>query len=64
MTTLLADPSYSQCHEVFRRVTNQTDLMLDQLVARTPMIGGPGIGLSICSVGCGAGLFPSLPATG
>ncbi len=53
MTALLSDPYYSEAHEVFRRATNQTELMLDRLVAWV----GSRTGLSICSVGSGAGLF-------
>lgn len=53
MTGLLTDPYYSQSHQVFRRATNQTELMLDHLVDR---LRGR-TRLSICSVGSGTGLF-------
>lgn len=53
MTTLLSDPYYSEAHEVFRRATNQTEMMLDRLAAH---VGGR-TRLSICSVGSGVGLF-------
>ena len=53
MITPLSDPYYSEAHEAFRRATNQTELMLDGLITH---LGGR-TGLSICSVGSGAGLF-------
>ena len=58
MAALLTDPYYSQSHQVFRRATNQTELMLDHLVER---LRGSAR-LSICSVGSGAGLF-EIPTT-
>lgn len=53
MTTLLADPYYSDAHEVFRAATDQTEKMLDRLVDRLQGRSR----LSICSVGSGVGLF-------
>jgi len=50
---MLSDPYYSEAHEVFRRATNQNELMLDRLVGH---VGGR-TRLSVCSVGSGAGLF-------
>ncbi len=53
MAPLLAEPYYSDSHEVFRRATNQTDVMLDRLV---DSVAGSDR-LTILSVGSGAGLF-------
>ena len=53
MATLLADPYYSESHEVFRMATNQTQMMLDRLVDEVRTYRR----LSILSVGSGAGLF-------
>lgn len=53
MTTLLADPYYSQSNALFRRATNQTEVMLDRLVDHERDRGR----LTILSVGSGVGLF-------
>ena len=53
MTTLLADPYYSQSNAVFRRATNQTEVMLDRLADHARDRGR----LTILSVGSGVGLF-------
>ncbi|GMQ84761.1 MAG: hypothetical protein BMS9Abin07_0325 [Acidimicrobiia bacterium] len=53
MTTLLADPYYSQANAMFRRATNQTEVMLDRLAEHT-RDRSP---LTILSVGSGVGLF-------
>ncbi len=53
MATLLADPYYSESHEVFRMATNQTQMMLDRVVDEVAGYRR----LSILSVGSGVGLF-------
>ncbi len=53
MTTLLADPYYSQSNAMFRRATNQTEVMLDRLADHARDRGR----LTILSVGSGVGLF-------
>ncbi len=53
MTTLLADPYYSQSNAIFRRATNQTEVMLDRLADHARDRGR----LTILSVGSGVGLF-------
>lgn len=49
----LSDRYYSECHAVFRRATNQSDLML----AEMDRLIGEANGSSILSVGSGTGLF-------
>ncbi len=53
MTVLLADPYYSQSNAMFRRATNQTEVMLDRLADHARDRGR----LTILSVGSGVGLF-------
>jgi SAM-dependent methyltransferase len=53
VTSLLPEPYYSEAQEVFRKATNQTELMLDHLVAHVPDLER----LSVLSVGSGVGLF-------
>jgi len=53
VTTLLADPYYSQSNAMFRRATNQTEVMLDRLADHARDRGR----LTILSVGSGVGLF-------
>ena len=53
MTVLLADPYYSQSNAMFRRATNQTEVMLDRLANHARDRGR----LTILSVGSGVGLF-------
>ena len=53
MTTLLADPYYSKSNAMFRRATNQTEVMLDRLADHARDRGR----LTILSVGSGVGLF-------
>ena len=53
MTVLLADPYYSQSNAMFRRATNQTEVMLDRLADNARDRGR----LTILSVGSGVGLF-------
>ncbi len=53
MTTLLTDPYYSQSNALFRRATDQTEVMLDRLVDHERDRGR----LTILSVGSGIGLF-------
>lgn len=49
----LSGPYYVECNEVFRRSTNQSELMLEQLTFHTEGRAD----LSVVSVGSGAGLF-------
>jgi len=53
VTTLLADPYYSESNALFRRATNQTEVMLDRLADHARDRGR----LTILSVGSGVGLF-------
>jgi SAM-dependent methyltransferase len=53
VTTLLADPYYSQSNALFRTATNQTEVMLDRLADHARDRGR----LTILSVGSGVGLF-------